>query len=91
MKVILSKKAEGDFAYWNKSGNKAILKKIGYIIEDIQLHPYDGIGKPEQLKYELSGIWSRRIDREHRLVYQILQDGIIDILSILSLKGHYEL
>lgn len=91
MKVVLSKKAEADFAYWTKSGNKGILKKIGYLIEDIQLHPYEGIGKPELLRYELSGIWSRRIDREHRLVYQILEDGTIDILSIISLKGHYDL
>jgi len=89
MRVVLSKKAEDDFEYWTKSGNKIILKKIGYLIEAIQIDPYTGIGKPEALKHELSGTWSRRIDKEHRLIYQILEDGIIDILSIISLRGHY--
>jgi toxin YoeB len=85
------KKAQDDFNYWTKTGNKIILKKIGYLIEAIQVNPYEGIGKPEPLKHELTGKWSRRIDREHRLIYQILEDGTIDILSIISLKGHYEL
>jgi toxin YoeB len=60
------------------------------LIEDIQLHPFDGIGKPEELKYDLSGVWSRRIDREHRLVYEIIDEDTIEILNLLSLKGHYE-
>jgi toxin YoeB len=89
MKVVLSKKTQDDFEYWAKSGNKIILKKIGYLIEAIQIDPYVGIGKPEALKHELAGAWSRRIDREHRLIYQILEDGTIDILSIISLRGHY--
>lgn len=89
MKVILSKKAEDDFAYWTKTGNKIILKKIGYLIEAIQENPYTGIGKPEALKHELSGKWSRRIDKEHRLVYEIIDENTIEILSIISLKGHY--
>lgn len=89
MKVVLSKKAQNDFEYWTKSGNKIILKKIGYLIEAIQIDPYTGIGKPEALKHELAGAWSRRIDKEHRLIYQILEDGTIDILSIISLRGHY--
>nr|WP_240471877.1 Txe/YoeB family addiction module toxin [Flavobacterium aquatile] len=52
-------------------------------------HPYSGIGKPEALKYELSGKWSRRINSEHRIVYQVINENIIDILEILTLKGHY--
>lgn len=91
MKIVLSPRAEKDFEYWAKTGNKIILKKIGNLIEAIQSDPYKGIGKPEPLKYELSGAWSRRIDKEHRLVYQILEDGTLDILSIISAKGHYEL
>jgi len=87
--VVFSEKAEKDLRFWNKSGNKAIIKKISELIKAIQINPYEGIGKPEALKHELSGAWSRRIDKEHRLIYQILEDGTIDILSIISLKGHY--
>lgn len=89
--VVFSEKAEDDLKFWNKSGNKAIIKKISQLIKAIQVNPYEGIGKPEQLKHELVGKWSRRIDREHRIIYQILEDGTIDILSVISLKGHYEL
>ncbi|MEL1253967.1 Txe/YoeB family addiction module toxin [Flavobacterium sp. DGU38] len=90
MQIIFTPKAKKDLDFWVKSGNKNILKKINALIEDIQLHPFDGIGKPEQLKYDLSGVWSRRIDREHRLVYEIIDEDTIEILNLLSLKGHYE-
>lgn len=89
--VVFSEKAQNDLKFWNKSGNKAIVKKISQLIKAIQADPFTGIGKPEPLKHELTGKWSRRIDREHRLIYEILEDGTIQILSILSLKGHYEL
>lgn len=90
MQVIFTPKAKKDLDFWVKSGNKNILKKINALIEDIQLHPFDGIGKPEALKYNLTGVWSRRIDREHRLVYEIIDENTIEILNLLSLKGHYE-
>lgn len=90
MQIIFTPKAKKDLDFWVKSGNKNILKKINALIEDIQLHPFNGIGKPEQLKYNLSGVWSRRIDHEHRLVYEIIDEDTIEILNILSLKGHYE-
>ncbi|MES2573373.1 MAG: Txe/YoeB family addiction module toxin [Bacteroidota bacterium] len=90
MEVIFTPKAKKDLDFWIKSGNKSIIKKITQLINDIQLHPFDGIGKPEQLKYNLSGVWSRRIDKEHRLVYEIIDENTIEILNILSLKGHYE-
>lgn len=90
MQVIFTPKAKKDLDFWVKSGNKNILRKINALVEDIQLHPFDGIGKPEQLKYNLSGVWSRRIDKEHRLVYEIIDENTIEILNILSLKGHYE-
>ena len=67
MQVILSDKAEKDLAFWKKSGNKVILNKIGLLIKAIKDNPYEGIGKPEQLKHQLSGIWSRRINLEHRI------------------------
>jgi toxin YoeB len=88
--VVFSEKAEKDLKFWNKSGNKSIIRKISELIKAIQANPYEGIGKPEALKHELAGAWSRRIDREHRIIYQVLEDGTIDILSIISLKGHYE-
>lgn len=88
--VVFTTKAQNDLKLWEKSGNKAIIKKISELIKAIQINPYAGIGKPEALKHELAGAWSRRIDREHRLVYEIIDENTIEILSIISLKGHYE-
>ena len=62
-----------------------MLKKFSQIIHDIKLHPFEGIGKPEPLKHELSGAWSRRINREHRLVYEVDDE----IILILSARAHY--
>ena len=90
MEVIYSERALKDRAFWKKSGNKVIMNKITALIVDIQLHPYEGIGKPEPLKYELSGKWSRRINKEHRIIYRVSEEDKIEILNILSLKGHYE-
>ena len=90
MQVEFSDKAKADLDFWIKSGNKGILKKIYSLIEDIQLHPYQGIGKPEQLKHQLIGRWSRRINQEHRIIYKVTNEKTIEILDILSLKGHYE-
>lgn len=69
MEIIYSEKAQKDREYWKKSGNKIVMNKITTLIEDIQLHPFEGIGKPEPLKYQLSGLWSRRINKEHRIIY----------------------
>ncbi len=66
------------------------MNKITALINDIQLHPFEGIGKPEPLKHQLAGKWSRRINQEHRIVYEITDHNTIEILDILSLKGHYE-
>ena len=90
MEVRYSKKAQKDLEFWSKSGNKKIIKKISELIKAIQLNPFEGIGKPEALKHDLSGYWSRRIDSEHRIIYEIIDENTIDILSIISLKGHYE-
>lgn len=90
MEVIYSEKAQKDREFWIKSGNKAVMKKITTLIEDIQLHPFEGIGKPEPLKHLLSGKWSRRINKEHRIIYKVTEENTIEILNILSLKGHYE-
>ncbi|PIZ05490.1 MAG: Txe/YoeB family addiction module toxin [Flavobacteriales bacterium CG_4_10_14_0_8_um_filter_32_5] len=85
MEVAYNHKALEDLKYWKKSGNKKIQLKITALIEDIKLNPFSGIGKPEALKHQLAGKWSRRIDKEHRLVYAIQNQKIF----IFSLKGHY--
>jgi toxin YoeB len=69
------------------SGNKAIIKRIDRIFEELSLHPYLGIGKPEALKHNLAGYWSRRIDDKNRIVYQVDNENIIVI--IIAAKGHY--
>ncbi len=68
-----------------KSGNQKLVFKVFDLIESIQQNPFSGIGKPEALKGELSGFWSRRIDDEHRLVYKVTDEHI----HIHSCKGHY--
>ncbi len=90
MEVIYSVKAQKEREFWKKSGNKVIMNKISALIKDIQKHPFEGIGKPEPLKYQLTGKWSRRINQEHRIIYQVIDENTIEILNILSLKGHYE-
>ncbi|MET4081678.1 toxin YoeB [Pedobacter sp. UYP30] len=86
MKVELHKKAIKDFEFWKKSGNIAVQKKIQQLISAISEDPFNGIGKPEQLKHELSEQWSRRISEEHRIIYDVIDD----IVHIYSLKGHYK-
>ncbi len=84
MQVIYSKCAKEDIAYWKKS-NANMLKRIDLLIADIKRNPYTGIGKPEQLRFEKSGYWSRRIDQEHRLVYKIVDHKIY----IVQCRYHY--
>ena len=90
MELILKNVKKKDLAFWSKSGNKIIIKKISELIKAIQINPFEGIGKPEALKHDLIGYWSRRIDAEHRIIYQIIDEKTIEILNIISLKGHYE-
>ena len=85
MKIIFSKNSWEDYTSW-QSEDKKVLKRINELIKDIQRTPYEGIGKPEPLKYDLTGLWSRRIDREHRLVYQVREGEII----IYSCRFHYD-
>jgi toxin YoeB len=86
MEIIYYDEALADIKFWKKSGNKIVQKKIEQLIVDILEHPYIGIDKPEPLKYDLSSLWSRRINGEHRIIYQILNDA----LHIHSLRGHYK-
>lgn len=87
MEIIYSKEAEEDVKYWKKSGNKTIQKKITQLLNAIEENPFEGIGKPELLKHNLSGLWSRRINQEHRIIYEISANQ--NTLIIHSLKGHY--
>lgn len=75
-----------DREYWKKSGNKAIMKKITDLLKDIAEYPYTGIGKPEPLKYELAGYWSRRINSEHRIIYSVHDDIVTNILNFYEIS-----
>jgi toxin YoeB len=85
MEIIYQKQALEDRDFWKTSGNKQIQKKITELVNHIVQHPFTGRGKPEPLKYELQGCWSRRISDEHRLVYEVFDENI----HILSMRGHY--
>ena len=89
MEIRFASKALTHLDYWKKTGNTIIQKKITELIAAIQEDPYRGIGKPEPLKHKLSGSWSRRINGEHRIVYQVFDKGLNSVLEIQSLKGHY--
>jgi len=83
-KLVIAPAAQDDIRYWNKNNPKKA-ERIFKIIEAIQDTPYSGIGKPEALKHNWSGYWSRRIDREHRIIYRI--NG--DTLEIVRCRYHY--
>ncbi|MCG3463073.1 Txe/YoeB family addiction module toxin [Xenorhabdus bovienii] len=84
MKITFSDSAWEDYLYWQQT-DKAILKRINQLIKDIRRQPFEGIGKPEPLKHNLSGFWSRRITEEHRLIYAIEEDQIM----IAVCRYHY--
>ncbi len=86
MEITFSTNAWEEYLYW-QAEDKRMLRKINALIRDIQSHPYEGTGKPEPLRYDLSGLWSRRIDREHRLVYKAEGDDLI----IYSCRYHYDI
>ena len=84
MKILFSSQAWDEYQDWQRT-DKQTLKKINELIRDIARNQHQGIGKPEPLKYALSGFWSRRITQEHRLVYRI--EG--DVIEIAQLRYHY--
>lgn len=79
-------KAKEDIAFHKKTGNKVVLTKLLNLLEELSEHPFAGTGKPEALKHKLTGMWSRRINREHRLLYEVENETVF----ILSARGHYE-
>ncbi len=78
MVLTFTENAWEDYLYWQKV-DKKMVRKINELIRSIQRTPFDGIGKPEPLKFDLAGYWSRRIDREHRLVYQVTDNELMVI------------
>ena len=86
MKIKFTETGWTEYLFW-QTADKKTLKKINRLIEDIERNGYSGIGKPEGLKHELSGWWSRRIDDENRLVYRITENGTA--AEITQCKGHY--
>jgi toxin YoeB len=84
MKISFQDEGWEDYLYWQQQ-DKKILKRINQLLKDISRQPFEGIGKPEPLKYTLSGYWSRRINDEHRLVYTVKDKQII----VIQCRYHY--
>jgi toxin YoeB len=84
MDIVFLDDAWQDYLYWQKT-DKKILKRINELIKDTQRTPFEGIGQPEPLKFDMSGLWSRRVTQEHRLIYQVKDDYII----IVQCRYHY--
>lgn len=74
-----------EYCLWQRT-DRTVLKRINLLIREIQRSPFDGIGKAEPLKGNLSGFWSRRINEEHRIVYAVEDDSVV----IISCRGHYK-
>ena len=85
MKYIFVDESWEDYLYWQKT-NLKIATKINALLKDIARNPSSGLGKPEPLKYKYKGFWSRRIDGEHRLIYQVKGDEIL----IAKCRFHYD-
>ncbi len=86
MEIEFTIKAKEHLAEWKKTGDKSAMNKIEKLLESIQKDPFNGYGKPELLKYNWAGFWSRRITKEHRLIYNVQNNVII----IYALRGHYQ-
>ncbi|NCP62461.1 MAG: Txe/YoeB family addiction module toxin [Alphaproteobacteria bacterium] len=84
MNILFTENAWDDYLYWQQN-DKANLKKINKLIKEIARAPFDGVGKPEPLKFDLAGYWSRRITGEHRLVYKVSDSSIL----IAQCRYHY--
>jgi len=84
MKITFSSQAWDDYLYW-QAHDKTMVKRINALIKDVARHPFEGIGQPEALRHDWSGFWSRRIDQEHRFVYEVLPDAIL----IAQCRYHY--
>lgn len=88
MKVSFHEQGWEDYLWWQSNGERG-LKKLNRLIEECRRTPFEGTGQPEPLRHGLSGLWSRRIDKEHRLVYTVVADEENDILIIAACRYHY--
>lgn len=86
MKINFTETGWSDYLYW-QGQDKKTLKRINNIVQDIERNGHDGIGKPEPLRGNLSGWWSRRIDEANRIVYRLLDSGAVEIYQC---RGHYD-
>ncbi len=84
MNILFTDDAWEDYLYWQQT-DKQTIRKINQLLKEIQRTPFTGIGKPEPLKHQLQGCWSRRIDSEHRLVYEITDEA----LKVIGCRFHY--
>lgn len=82
--ICFRRRAWEDYLYWQQT-DKAILRRINILIREIERSPFEGAGKPEPLKHQFAGFWSRRIDDEHRLVYAIVDGDVI----VIQCRYHY--
>ena len=85
MNFVFTELSWEDYLYWQKNDKKK-LKRINELLKDISRNPYEGIGKPEPLKFNYASFWSRRIDEEHRLIYRIIDHEI----QIVKCRFHYD-
>jgi toxin YoeB len=85
--VKISKSAQKDLFKIYKSGNKPDIEKITRILEELAISPYNGVGNPEKLKFDLSGFWSRRINKKDRIIYAVNEQ--IVTVNVISALGHY--
>lgn len=86
-RVEVTKIANQDIEKHKKSGNKISIKNIAKILIDLTENPYEGFGNPEELKYEYSGLWSRRINQKDRMIYRIEEEVVT--VFVISAMGHY--
>lgn len=82
--LIFADEAWEDYLYWQDT-DRSMLRRINHLIKDVRRSPYEGIGKPEPLKHQLAGWWSRRIDSQHRMIYRVTEHSI----EIAHLRHHY--
>ncbi|MDR1983953.1 MAG: Txe/YoeB family addiction module toxin [Prevotellaceae bacterium] len=81
-------RAKKHLDFWKISGQKNILNKINALFEELEEHPRTGTGKPEQLKGDFSGFWSRKIDKKNRIIYKVDDENVV--VLVVAAKGHYE-
>lgn len=86
--VQFTEKALQGIEKLKKSGNKSLLRKLKTLLDELTTHPYSGTGQPEQLKHDFVGFWSRRLNREHRIVYAV--DEKIITVTVISVIGNYK-